>query len=106
MPAAASAWILLRRGIEAERMICKLGSVSLHRNDRQSRGKRSLRRRSNDCPPGSLGDLAFVWKLSKPTYIVTVSSGTIRSSYKFVPTFVYTFHVSIYKHTAIRDQCT
>ena len=30
----------------------------------------------------------------------------IRSSHKFVPTFVYTFHVSIYKHTAIRDQCT
>ena len=28
----------------------------------------------------------------------------IRSSHKFVPTFVYTFHVSIYKHTAIRDQ--
>ena len=22
-----------------------------------------------------------------------------------MPTFVYTFHVSIYKHTAIRDQC-
>ena len=32
--------------------------------------------------------------------------GSIRSSHKFVPTFVYTFHVSIYKHTAIRDQCT
>ena len=31
---------------------------------------------------------------------------SIRSSHKFVPTFVYTFHVSIYKHTAIRDQCT
>lgn len=77
MPAAASAWILLRRGIEAERMICKLGSVSLHRNDRQSRGKRSLRRRSNDCPPGSLGGLAFVWELSKPTCVVTISSGTI-----------------------------
>ena len=30
----------------------------------------------------------------------------IRSSHKFVPIFVYTFHVSIYKHTAIRDQCT
>ena len=30
----------------------------------------------------------------------------IRSSHKFVPTFVYTFHVSIYKHTAIRDQRT
>ena len=30
---------------------------------------------------------------------------SIRSSHKFVPTFVYTFHVSIYKHTAIRDQC-
>ena len=30
----------------------------------------------------------------------------IGSSHKFVPTFVYTFHVSIYKHTAIRDQCT
>ena len=29
----------------------------------------------------------------------------IRSSHKCVPTFVYTFHVSIYKHTAIRDQC-
>ena len=25
----------------------------------------------------------------------------IRSSHKFAPTFVYTFHVSIYKHTAI-----
>ena len=23
-----------------------------------------------------------------------------------MPTFVYTFHVSIYKHTAIRDQCS
>ena len=32
--------------------------------------------------------------------------GSIRSSHKFVPTFVYTFHVSIYKHTAIGDQCT
>ena len=31
---------------------------------------------------------------------------SIRSSHKFVPTFVYTFHVSIYEHTAIRDQCT
>ena len=31
--------------------------------------------------------------------------GCIRSSHKFVPTFVYTFHVSIYKHTTIRDQC-
>ena len=31
---------------------------------------------------------------------------SIRSFHKFAPTFVYTFHVSIYKHTAIGDQCT
>ena len=35
-----------------------------------------------------------------------IHSVNIRSSHKFVPTFVYTFHVSIYKHTTIRDQCT
>ena len=34
--------------------------------------------------------------LSQAMYFIYIY---IRSSHKFVPTFVYTFHVSIFKHT-------
>ena len=53
----------------------------------------------------------FLYRYHSKSQIASSSSlsfnnDNIRSSHKFVPTFVYTFHVSIYKHTAIRDQCT